>query len=664
MLVEPVISGASLTDGKSIIQQKTDVTIVGGGPVGLLLALLLGKQGHSICLFDASESEISRSMAIGITPPSLDILATLGLDQPFIETGLKLTEVIVHECNHVIGRLRFDQDDDRFPFILLLPQAETIKLLRAHAATFPNVHIHYGRQVIGIESKVSDVDVRVRVLKSNQEHTVQSSLVAVCDGAHGAAGSWLGIQKRQRRYSPFFKMADYIDHSPLGREAHLFFGADRPVESFPLPGGKRRWIMRCGWNNQSDVQQPFEEIITDLTGIALNPEDKLDESSFQPQWVLADTFYHERAALCGDAAHVMSPIGGQGMNIGFGDAYCLAKTFHTGMNEPSKINGCFLRYEQQRKRVFCQAAKRAARGMRLGTLHGRVGSCVRKSAIQLLLGTSPIHRMTAQWFSMRSLPDPIKQYERIGSIQRTSLPLWPDLSRRWNGVELMDDVNGDEGKLLRTIRQFHKVNRLVSRYRSILTEYVLKDMLINPGKTYHLIDLGAGGCDIPVWLLQQAQQHMLSLRVTALDGDARIVHYAKHAHQHVSGLDVQFADILSMDQFGPADYVFTNHVVHHLPDEMIPDVIRKIHQITTRRWIISDLYRSGWAYAGFQIFGRFFRNSFTFEDGKRSICRGFVRSDMARYVQQAGVADQADICRRMPGRILVIGSKVSLIDHH
>jgi len=230
-----------------------------------------------------------------------------------------------------------------------------------------------------------------------------------------------------------------------------------------------------------------------------------------------------------------------------------------------------------------------------------------------------------------------------------------DFRVRWTGTELMDDPACDEAMLIRTLDQFRSINRLVSRYRTILTRWVLDDMAVNPERNYHLIDLGAGGCDIPVWLLGEARRRKLSLRVTALDGDARAVAYARRNHGHVEGLQIRHADILAMSEHGPADYLFTNHVLHHLPDDVVVNVLKAMHQTARRRWIVSDLQRSRWAYLGFQLLGRCYRHSFAFEDGKRSIRRGFRSEDFNRYVKQSEIEKQTRIVRLTPGRMLLIG---------
>jgi len=213
----------------------------------------------------------------------------------------------------------------------------------------------------------------------------------------------------------------------------------------------------------------------------------------------------------------------------------------------------------------------------------------------------------------------------------------------------MDQADCDLDQLYRTLDQFTGINVLFSRVRGLLKQTVLKDM--EPGRTYHLIDLGAGACDIPIWLLKEAKKRGLDLKITAVDADPRIVAYAQQKHQGVQGLTILEADALHLDALGPFDYLFANHFLHHLPTEVLPTLIQEAHRLSQRGFVFSDLKRSEVSYIGFSIFARVYRNSFAREDGLISIKKGFLPSELREISAEVPVKVKTAI----PGRVQLFG---------
>ena len=93
---------------------------------------------------------------------------------------------------------------------------------------------------------------------------------------------------------------------------------------------------------------------------------------------------------------------------------------------------------------------------------------------------------------------------------------------------------------------------------------MIRDMLREPEREWRLVDLGAGACDITVWMVRQAEKLGLRLKVTALERDPRVIAYAQAKHREVDGLTVAAGDALDPHSWEPVDYVFANHFLHHL----------------------------------------------------------------------------------------------------
>jgi 2-polyprenyl-6-methoxyphenol hydroxylase-like FAD-dependent oxidoreductase len=200
-------------------------------------------------------------------------------------------------------------------------------------------------------------------------------------------------------------MADFDDHTDIGDEAHLYFGAAGSVESFPLPGGRRRWVA------QTDSLRPPEGIAAAVThrvrrrtGFALSGCAVRFESAFRPYRLLVRDYHRGRVVLCGDAAHVISPIGGQGMNIGFGDAARLDPALVASLADPARAESEFAAYAASRRRACRAAARRAAQSMWLGAGRGRAHAELRRIVVSRVLLRPGIRPRVAARFAMLTLP--------------------------------------------------------------------------------------------------------------------------------------------------------------------------------------------------------------------------------------------------------------------
>ena len=216
---------------------------------------------------------------------------------------------------------------------------------------------------------------------------------------------------------------------------------------------------------------------------------------------------------------------------------------------------------------------------------------------------------------------------------------------RATDAELMDQPDCDEDQLFRTLDQFHGINVLFSRVRPLLRRTLLAEM--TPGEPYHLIDLGAGACDIPVWMLHQARKRGLDLRITAIDADPRVVRYAKERYGNVEGLDIVEGDALNLEALAPFDFVFANHFLHHLPTQAVEQVLRESSRLARRGCVFSDLKRSPWSYLAFSLVARVYRDSYAREDGLLSIRKGFRKEDFQSI-------KEFQIRSAIPGRMQLI----------
>lgn len=234
---------------------------------------------------------------------------------------------------------------------------------------------------------------------------------------------------------------------------------------------------------------------------------------------------------------------------------------------------------------------------------------------------------------------------------------FPDLSERVDMPELMDDPSSDHQLLVNTLMQFRLINRFLTPVRRLLKNQVIKQMMQEPNREYHLVDLGAGGCETAVWLLRQAQRKGLHLRITACDHDPRVVQYARDTFGKIPRLTIQQRSVLDIDDFRPpVDFVFANHLLHHLREADIYTLLGSLSRLDKKTVMISDIHRSRTVYTSFYLISAMlFRNSFARDDGLLSIRKGFTRCEFRTFSAEVASQETAFEIKTMPpGHIVLL----------
>ena len=214
----------------------------------------------------------------------------------------------------------------------------------------------------------------------------------------------------------------------------------------------------------------------------------------------------------------------------------------------------------------------------------------------------------------------------------------PVLRYRAGGTERMDDPGSDAALLENTLRQFAWVNLFLTRIRYLLRNHVLgamRERPDGPGRPYRVVDLGAGACETAAWLIRRAAREGLRVDVTACDHDPRVVAYARRRYGHVAGLRIVEADVVDW-AFDPApDFVFGNHILHHLDDAQCERLLARLSALEGAGIVLSDLRRSAVAYALYAVASLPLRRSFARTDGLLSIRRGFRVPELEALVRRS-----------------------------
>ncbi|WP_313823129.1 NAD(P)/FAD-dependent oxidoreductase, partial [Citricoccus sp.] len=333
-----------------------EVLIVGAGPVGLFLAGLLAARGQEVTVLERRERPREHSRAIGQHPPALDALAVLGLDRAAVAEGLAVRRGIGEGDGRRLGEMSFERAHPRHPFVLTLPQSRTERLLAEHLERLAPGALHRGVEVVGLDQRSNDDGGPVRVSVRPVGESVAEAgvgdevwtadVVVAADGAHSTVRRLVGIGTDRKDWGDSYLMGDFTDREgPYGHGAEptavIQLHRDGVIESFPLPGGQRRWVVHTGRQQrpehagdllallrerQGEHRPENEHRQEDRSELPELPDPATDTMvrSFSVYRQLARHMVAGRTVLIGDAAHAISPIGGQGMTLGWLDALALS----------------------------------------------------------------------------------------------------------------------------------------------------------------------------------------------------------------------------------------------------------------------------------------------------------------------------------------------------
>jgi 2-polyprenyl-6-methoxyphenol hydroxylase-like FAD-dependent oxidoreductase len=314
--------------------ETADVLIVGAGPTGLALAAQLRQFGVAARIIDQRVDRVQESRALVMQPRTLELLRTLGIAQELIERGNDAAQVRLHLGKRVFAMGLFDigLEDTAYPFLLFISQAETEAILNEVLGAH-GLHVERGVELLALTIGADEVTCTLRRRDGTPEH-VRTRYVIGCDGAHSTVRRAAGIAFEGGAYPQTFALADLeVDGELEPGAAHAFLGAEGVLFFFPL-GTPATWRMQGmrppaapAGDGQVEADEPslaeLQTICDRFTGGTLRLRDPVWTTYFHLQHRQAARYRAGRAFLAGDAAHVHSPAGAQGMNTGIQDAWNL-----------------------------------------------------------------------------------------------------------------------------------------------------------------------------------------------------------------------------------------------------------------------------------------------------------------------------------------------------
>ena len=320
------------------------VLIVGAGPTGLAAAMSLARAQVAVRIIDRAPQPAAHSRAIGIQARTLELLEQHRVVEPFLAAGHRLRAANLYSNGHRLARLDFDPLHTRYPYLMCLDQTVTERILTEHLATF-GVTVERGTELVGLTQGAARAEAEL-VDADGRRETVHVPFIVAADGAHSTVRRLLGLSFAGKTFEQTFMLADlHADWDLPDDEFHLFASGEGLAALFPMGGGRHRFIAdhpepvadgkakpqahaeASSRDGDDPPGDPPLALFRETAGRRIHRPLELSglewSSYFRLNSRMVERLRVQRTFLVGDAAHVHSPAGAQGMNTGIQEAFNL-----------------------------------------------------------------------------------------------------------------------------------------------------------------------------------------------------------------------------------------------------------------------------------------------------------------------------------------------------
>jgi 2-polyprenyl-6-methoxyphenol hydroxylase-like FAD-dependent oxidoreductase len=375
------------------------ILIAGAGPVGLTMAAELARYGVQVRIIDSAAARTDKSKALVVWSRTLELLDRMGCGEAFLAAGMKVTGGNFIAGGRRIVHVRLDSVPTPHPYGLMLPQSETERLMEAHLAML-GVRVERRVTLTGFAPAGDAVTATLQHADGGEE-TVATPWLIGCDGAHSAVRHGLGMEFEGDTLPSNWVLADLHlagVRSPLN-EMEMHLHEDGVLALFPIApaagGGRYRVIADIGEAGTVRHDPTLAEVQALLDrrgggGIVASA----------PVWLAGFVINERKVAeyragrvfLVGDAAHIHSPAGGQGMNTGMQDAINLAWKLALVCRGEAAAEPLLSSYSAERSEIGRQVLANAGRMTRMATLKGALPQSLRNHLAGLVFGLAPVRR--------------------------------------------------------------------------------------------------------------------------------------------------------------------------------------------------------------------------------------------------------------------------------
>jgi 2-polyprenyl-6-methoxyphenol hydroxylase-like FAD-dependent oxidoreductase len=367
------------------------VLVVGAGPVGLTAAAELARYGVPVRIIDKSPRPTETSKALVVWSRTLELLDRMSCTPAFLAHGIRGHAASMRMGETVLERTSFDHIASPYNFTLMIPQDVTERLLTEHLQTY-GVSVERQVELIDFTETASGVSVQLRHADGSVE-TVEVPWFIACGGAHSTVRLGLNLEFHGSTQGDDWLLADVRlegDRAPPPDEIVTYLHRDGPFMVFPIPGGRARISGNVG---KTDPAHPRPDptiadcqAMVDLrAGGGFQVTDPVWLTHFRINERKISDYRQGHIFLAGDAAHIHSPVGGQGMNTGMQDAINIA--WKLAMVVKGQANAALLdSYSPERSPVADRVLQNVTRMTDMATLTNPAAQAARNLALHIMSG--------------------------------------------------------------------------------------------------------------------------------------------------------------------------------------------------------------------------------------------------------------------------------------
>jgi 2-polyprenyl-6-methoxyphenol hydroxylase-like FAD-dependent oxidoreductase len=372
-------------------EQGGEVLVIGAGPVGLTMGCELARHGVRCRVVDADEGPTDQSRALGIQARTLEVFEDVGVVDAVLQLAKKIRGIGVFADGHPITHVTFDLDgmETNYPYLLVLPQADTERILLARLKEH-GVEVERRTSLRGLTQDETGVTATL-VDAEGRASEVRAPWVIGCDGARSVVRKAVGLTFEGADYEESFLLADVgLAWDRPEDEMTILLTPEGPVIAFPLPEPGRCRLVHASTQPVTEADTEPARVVARFEALLREhgrPEAALSDpgwtSAFRIHRRVVDRFRQGRCFVAGDAAHIHSPAGGQGMNTGIQDAYNLA--WKLGLvTRGAALDSLLDSYSEERRPVVAGVVGGSDLLTRVVTLRNPVARSIRDHALGLL----------------------------------------------------------------------------------------------------------------------------------------------------------------------------------------------------------------------------------------------------------------------------------------